>query len=79
MKGSESVVSIDHLKPAYFDEWTDAPTAPPTKPSSPVPSTSPFPPKATVTRSGHQVHWPKNTSHVHSLTDSLEGSDVAVT
>ena len=59
VKGSESVVSIDRFKPAYLDEWTDVPTAPPTKPSSPVPSTLPFPPKATVTRSGRQVHWPK--------------------
>ena len=56
VKGSYTVVSIDRLKPAYLDDsFTTVPTE--LLPSPSLPSS--FPPKATITRSGRQVHWPK--------------------
>ena len=68
IKGSQSVISIDRLKPAHFEELTS--TAPK---EEPLPMTVPLFPIPRVTRSGRQVHWPKKFVHVHLFSTSLEG------
>ena len=70
VKGKDSVVSIDRLKPAFIDEQVDNTLTTPqpldrcfTLP----PAASPPPPQ--VTRSGRHVHWPKKL-----VTDAFTGS-----
>ncbi|KAA3679483.1 uncharacterized protein DEA37_0012673 [Paragonimus westermani] len=71
-QGTRDTVSIDHLKPAYFErteETSNAPLYPAarhaTASEQPCPSaslsntTSPTTPTPTVTLLGHRVHWPK--------------------
>ena len=75
IKGKESTVSIDRLKPAHLEATELAPQLPDISPStSPVPSSSPH----QVTRSGRHVRWPKRLIE-EPFTSSLGGSDVAVT
>ena len=53
IKGSQSVISIDHLIPAHIEEQTITATS--TK-DEPLPVTAPSLSSPRVTRSGHQVH-----------------------
>ena len=53
VKDKESVISIDRLKPAYFEDFAES--VPTTQETLSPPPLSP--PK--ITRSGRQVHWPK--------------------
>ena len=55
VKDLESVISIDRLKPAHLDELPVTTTPCKDDPLAAPPSL--FTPR--VTRSGHQVHWPK--------------------
>ena len=73
VKGKDSIVSIDRLKPAFIDEQVDNTLTTPqpldrcfTLP----PAASPPPPQ--VTRSGRHVHWPKKLV-TDAFTGSLEG------
>ena len=71
VKGSNTVVSIDRLKPAYLDE---SPSASQTNLAPSVSLTTPSSSKPIITRSGRQVHWPKKyISYSRSSTASLEG------
>ena len=55
IKGKESVVSIDHLKPAYLESTESTLQAPDISPSTVSSTPSPY----TVTRSGRHVRLPK--------------------
>ena len=70
VKGSQSVISIDRLKPAHLEEQTI--TATPSK-DEPLPMNAPSPLSPRVTRSGRQVHWPKKFVNIQSFNASLEG------
>ena len=76
VKGSQSVISIDRLKPAHLEEQTITSTSPK---DEPLPVMAPPLSSPRVTRSGCQVHWPKKYVNVHSFNTSLEGSNVAGT
>ena len=56
VKGTESVIAIDRLKPAHIEELTMTAT---TSKEGPLPVNPTSPSTTRVTRSGHQVHWPK--------------------
>ena len=68
VKGKDSVVSTDQLKPAHLDEQVDdALTTPqPFDESVTLPQEASPPPQ--VTRSGRHVHWPKKL-----VTDAFTG------
>ena len=69
IKGKESTVSIDRLKPAHLEATELAPQLPDISPStSPVPSSSPH----QVTRSRRHVRWPKRLIE-EPFTSSLGG------
>ena len=72
VKGNDSVVSIDRLKPAHLDQQVDdALTTPqPFDESVTLPQEASPPPQ--VTRSGRHVHWPKKLV-TDAFTGSLEG------
>ena len=70
-KGSQSVISIDHLIPAHLEEQTI--TATYIFKDEPLPVTAPSLSSPRVTHSGHQVHWPKKFVNIHSFNASLEG------
>ena len=56
VKGTESVISIDRLKPAHIEELTMTAT---TSKEGPLPVNPTSPSTTRVTCSGRQVHWPK--------------------
>ena len=69
IKGKESTVYIDRLKPAYLEASELTPQSPVIPPSS----VSPTPPPDKVTRSGRHVRWPKRLVE-ESFTGSLGGA-----
>ena len=78
IKGKESVISVDRLKPAYLDDQVDdAGTIPQTIDVSPT-TTSEATPIQRVTRSGRHIRWPKKLV-TDAFTGSLEESNVGVT
>ena len=70
VKGSQSVISIDRLKPAHLEAQTITSTSPK---DEPLPVMAPPLSSPRVTCSGRQVHWPKKFVNVHSFNASLEG------
>ena len=56
VKGTESVISNDRLKPAHIEELTMTAT---TSKGGPLPVTPTSSSTTRVTRSERQVHWPK--------------------
>ena len=70
VKGSQSVISIDHLIPAHLEEQTITATY---SKDEPLPVTAPSLSSPRVTRSGRQVHWPKKFVNIHLFNTSLEG------
>ena len=69
VKGSQSVISIDRLKPAHLEEQTIADTS---SKVEPLPVTAPSLSSPRVTCFGRQVHWPKKFVNIHSFNASLE-------
>ena len=70
VKGSQSVISIDHLIPPHLEEQTITATS---SKDEPLPVTALSLSSPRVTRSGRQVHWPKKFVNIHSFNASLEG------
>ena len=73
VKGKDSIVSIDQLKPAFLDEQVDDTLRTPQS----IDESITLPPAATspppqVTRSGRHAHWPKKLV-TDAFTGSLEG------
>ena len=71
VKGSQSVISIDHLIPAHLEEQTI--TATYIFKDEPLPVTASSLSSPRVTHSGCQVHWPKKFVNIHLFNASLEG------
>ena len=73
VKGKDSIVSIDQLKPAFLDEQADDTLTTPQSINESItspPAASSPPPQ--VAHSGRHVHWPKKLV-TDAFTGSLEG------
>ena len=69
VKGSQSVISIDHLIPAHIEEKTITATS---SKDEPLPVTAPSLSSPRITHSGRQVQWPKKFVNIHLFNASLE-------
>ena len=73
IKGKDSVVSVDHLKPAYLDDQVDdVVTIPQVANISPTTTSKATPAPPRVTHSGHHICWLKKLV-ADTFPGSLEG------
>ena len=70
VKGSQSVISIDHLIPTHLEEQTITVTS---SKDEPLPVTAPSLSSPRVTSCGRQVQWSKKFVNIHSFNALLEG------